>query len=209
MVRVSLGIPTINRADLLVEALETYETSWEKRHIYIVDNGNQEIPTRSPWVKIHRPGINLGVSASWNWILKQAFSIGYTHVALLNDDIIWKRGIREIEKFIQENPAGLYVSGGTWCCFIVAYETFQSVGGFDEGFFPAYFEDNDYCYRCRINSVPRVTDPFFSPEVYRNSMTIDKDGSLNQNFDTNKQKFVIKWGGQPGQEKYTVPYDRS
>lgn len=206
MIRVALGIPTINRSDLLMEALGTYNSSWRGRHIYIVDNGNQEIRNTNPWVEIYRPPANLGVSGSWNWMMKKAFEAGYTHVALLNDDIIWKKDIKSIENFVKENPAGLYVSGGTWCCFIVSYETFTKVGGFDEGFFPAYFEDNDYCYRCRLAEIPRVTDGFFSPEVYRNSMTIEKDGSLNQNFDTNKKKFIVKWGGEPGHEKYRTPY---
>jgi GT2 family glycosyltransferase len=207
MIKVALGIPTINRADLLNEALDKYRWTWSKRHIYIVDNGNQEIDDSNPWVHIHRPFKNLGVSASWNWCLKKAFENGYTHIAILNDDIVWEKTIDQIEQFIRDNPAGLYVSGGTWCCFILSYEAFMKVGGFDEGFYPAYFEDNDFCYRCRLAEIPRVTDHFFSPEVYRNSMTIDKDGSLNTNFDTNKEKFVIKWGGEPGKEKFKVPYD--
>jgi GT2 family glycosyltransferase len=207
MIKVALGIPTINRADLLNEALDKYRWTWSKRHIYIVDNGNQEIDDSNPWVHIHRPFKNLGVSASWNWCLKKAFENGYTHIAILNDDIVWEKTIDQIEQFIRDNPAGLYVSGGTWCCFILSYEAFMKVGGFDEGFYPAYFEDNDFCYRCRLAEIPRVTDHFFSPEVYRNSMTIDKDGSLNTNFDTNKEKFAIKWGGEPGKEKFKVPYD--
>jgi GT2 family glycosyltransferase len=207
MIKVALGIPTINRADLLNEALDKYRWTWSKRHIYIVDNGNQEIDDSNPWVHIHRPFKNLGVSASWNWCLKKAFENGYTHIAILNDDIVWEKTIDQIEQFIKDNPAGLYVSGGTWCCFILSYEAFMKFGGFDEGFYPAYFEDNDFCYRCRLAEIPRVTDPFFSPEVYRNSMTIDKDGSLNTNFDTNKEKFAVKWGGEPGKEKFKVPYD--
>jgi GT2 family glycosyltransferase len=207
MIKVALGIPTINRADLLNEALDKYRWTWSKRHIYIVDNGNQEIDDSNPWVHIHRSFKNLGVSASWNWCLKKAFENGYTHIAILNDDIVWEKTIDQIEQFIKDNPAGLYVSGGTWCCFILSYEAFMKVGGFDEGFYPAYFEDNDFCYRCRLAEIPRVTDPFFSPEVYRNSMTIDKDGSLNTNFDTNKEKFAVKWGGEPGKEKFKVPYD--
>jgi GT2 family glycosyltransferase len=207
MIKVALGIPTINRADLLNEALDKYRWTWSKRHIYIVDNGNQEIDDSNPWVHIHRSFKNLGVSASWNWCLKKAFENGYTHIAILNDDIVWEKTIDQIEQFIKDNPAGLYVSGGTWCCFILSYEAFMKVGGFDEGFYPAYFEDNDFCYRCRLAEIPRVTDPFFSPEVYRNSMTIDKDGSLNTNFDINKEKFAVKWGGEPGKEKFKVPYD--
>jgi GT2 family glycosyltransferase len=207
MIRVALGIPTINRSDLLLEALQTYDSNWTDRHIYIVDNGKQEIPTKNPWVEIHRPLVNLGVGSSWNWIMKKAFGNGYTHVALLNDDIVWKKSIGQIENYIKENEAGLYVSGGTWCCFIVSYDTFTKVGGFDEAFFPAYFEDNDYCYRCRLLGIERSTSPFFSPEIYRNSMTIEKDGNLNQNFDTNKQKFILKWGGEPGKEKFKTPFN--
>jgi GT2 family glycosyltransferase len=207
MIRVALGIPTINRSDLLLEALETYDKTWIDRHIYIVDNGDQDIPSKNPWVKIHRPGVNLGVSASWNWVLKKAFENGYTHVAILNDDIVWDQSIRKIESFIQKNPAGFYSFGGTWCCFVLSYETFLTVGGFDEGFYPAYFEDNDYCYRCRLAAIPRVIDPIFSPTVYRNSMTIEKDSNLNQNFDRNKKLFINKWGGEPGQEKYLFPYN--
>jgi GT2 family glycosyltransferase len=208
MIRLALGIPTINRSDLLYQALEIYSVNWPQRHIYVVDNGNQNVTSSNPWVQIHSPGFNLGVSASWNWTIKKAFENGYTHIAILNDDIIWKKSVREIERFIQENPAGLYVSGGTWCCFVLSHDAFLRVGGFDEGFFPAYFEDNDFCYRCRLAGIERVTDPFFSPEVYRNSMTIDKDKSLNTNFDINKEKFILKWGGEPGKENYTTPYDR-
>jgi GT2 family glycosyltransferase len=207
MIRVALGIPTINRSDLLLEALQTYDSNWTDRHIYIVDNGKQEIPTKNPWVEIHRPLVNLGVGASWNWIMKKAFENGYSHVALLNDDIVWKKSIGQIENFIKEKGAGLYVSGGTWCCFIISYDTFTRVGGFDEAFFPAYFEDNDYCYRCRLFGIQRVTDSFFSPEIYRNSMTIEKDGNLNKNFDINKQKFILKWGGEPGKEKFKTPFN--
>jgi GT2 family glycosyltransferase len=207
MIRVALGIPTINRSDLLLEALETYDKTWIDRHIYIVDNGDQDIPSKNPWVKIHRPAANMGVSASWNWIMKKAFSDGYTHVALLNDDIVWKKEISEIEKFIHLNPAGLYNFGGTWCCFILSYQTFLTVGGFDEDFFPAYFEDNDYCYRCRLASIPRKIDNFFSPEIYRNSMTIEKNPALNQNFSKNEKFFCDKWGGLPGEEKYLFPFN--
>jgi hypothetical protein len=44
-VTVALGIPTINRNDLLQEALEVYKETWYGRHVFIVDNGNQEIKT--------------------------------------------------------------------------------------------------------------------------------------------------------------------
>jgi len=38
---------------------------------------------------------NLGVSASWNLIMELLRNRGYTHVAILNDDVVWKREAEE------------------------------------------------------------------------------------------------------------------
>jgi hypothetical protein len=40
---VALGIPTINQADYLNQALEVYKDTFYGRHIYIIDNGRQNI----------------------------------------------------------------------------------------------------------------------------------------------------------------------
>jgi hypothetical protein len=95
-----IGIPTINRADLLEEALDLYSKNW-KRNIFIVDNGSQIIQPR-PLVKVMKMSHNLGVSGSWNHLCKTLFSQGYTHVCLLNDDVIWKKTQDQIDKFINE-----------------------------------------------------------------------------------------------------------
>ena len=74
-------------------------------------------------------------------------------------------------------------------------------------FYPAYFEAHDYCYRMRLKGLERINSEFFNPEVYRNSQTIARDKSLNQNFDANKELFKEKWGGYPLEETYKTPYN--
>jgi GT2 family glycosyltransferase len=207
MSTLALGIPTINRADLLSEAMEVYKTTWRGRHFHIVDNGNQNIVTNAPKQRVMKMPFNLGVSASWNLLAKTAYSQGYTHLAILNDDIIFQKEASEIEEYIDNNPADFYQGLGTWCCFVLPYTTWVKVGRFDEKFIIAYFEDNDYAYRMKLANMVVHANGFFNPEVYRNSQTIAKDNSLNRQFELNKQRFVNKWGGLPTQETYTIPFN--
>lgn len=208
MAMIALGIPTINRADLLQEALDVYKETWYGRHVYIVDNGHQQITTTASNQKVLTMPHNLGVSGSWNLLCQTLFAKGYTHVALLNDDIIWRKTADEIEEYIDANPNDFYLGLGTWCLFVIPLTTWEKVGKFDEQFFPAYFEDNDYCLRMRNEGLKRDMSPFFNPEVFRNSQTIAKDPTLNGNFDRNRQLFMDKWGGSPGNETYKTPYNK-
>ena len=81
------------------------------------------------------------------------------------------------------------------------------VGPFDEDFYPAYFEDNDYEYRIKLDEHCEVQiDSILNPTTYRNSMTIQKDPTLNKDFQTNQDRYVRKWGGKPSFEWYKKPF---
>jgi len=48
-------IPTINRADLLMEALPVYKEVYPNVKVYILDNGHQKIPISSKNFEIITP----------------------------------------------------------------------------------------------------------------------------------------------------------
>jgi GT2 family glycosyltransferase len=208
-IKLVVVIPTINRADLLNEALAKYFEDFKETHIAICDNGKQDIITREEKFLIYRPENNLGVSASWNMLIDYADKINATHVLVLNDDIYLGRTEHEVKMIIKNNPSADFINSfQNWCSFILKIDMWKKVGKFDEEFYPAYFEDNSFDYKMTLVNAEKAWTSFLDPIVYRNSMTIAKDPTLNQRFAQNRQTYIDMWGGIPTQEKYRTKYNK-
>lgn len=208
-IKLVVAIPTINRADLLNEALAKYFEDFKDTHIAICDNGNQDILTREENFMIYRPTENLNVSGSWNMLMDYSEKIGATHVLVLNDDVYLGRTENEIKMLIKQNIHLPFMNSlMNWCSFILSVEGYKKIGEFNQEYFPNYYNDNDYCYRMRLLNMERLNTSFLNPVVYRNSMTIAKDPSLNNRFMEYRQNYINMWGGLPNEEKYTKPFNR-
>ncbi len=95
--------------------------------------------------------------------------------------------------------------------FMVSKQCWEAVGEFDEVFAPAYFEDNDYHYRMKLLGVPAIVLPsaMFYHYGSRTQNEASEDGKpivVSMLFENNRAFYVRKWGGLPGQEKFTHPY---
>jgi GT2 family glycosyltransferase len=203
-----IGIPTLNRADLLNEALERYFEDFKDTEIFIVDNGNQSIITREEKFAIYRPTENLGVAKSWNTIMDYAEKLDATHVLMLNDDIVLGRTEHEIAMVIRNNPDADFINSfHNWCSYILRVGICQKAGKFDEEFFPAYFEDNSFDYKMTLIGAKKTWTSFLDPLVYRNSMTIAKEPALNNRFTQNRELYIRMWGGLPTEEKYLTKFN--
>jgi GT2 family glycosyltransferase len=204
-----VAIPTINRADLLNEALEKYFEDFKDTHIAICDNGKQDIITREENFMIYRPEENLGVSKSWNMLIDYADKIKATHVLVLNDDIYLGKTEHEINMLIRNNTDADFINSfHNWCSYILKVDAWKKAGKFDEEFFPAYFEDNSFDYKMTLIGAKKTWTSFLDPLVYRNSMTIAKDPALNNRFQQNRELYIQMWGGLPTEEKYTTKFNQ-
>lgn len=84
---------------------------------------------------------------------------------------------------------------------------FETIGYIDVNFFPAYFEDNDYVIRmgktgllsCTINS---KYFHFWSRTLYQ-----EGGGSNGKYFNLNRKFYQDKWGGNPHNETYELPFN--
>ena len=70
----AIGIPTLNRADLLNPTLTKYFKQFPNTDIYIIDNGNQSIVSRSNNYNCFNAPENFGVSK----ILESSFAIQFS-----------------------------------------------------------------------------------------------------------------------------------
>ena len=205
----AIGIPTYNRLDLLHPALLFYLRDFPYTKIYIVDNGNQNISE-----KIKHPNIdvivqpkNIGVAASWNLLCDTIFETN-DYAIILNDDIYLGRKDWEIDNLLSNYEKDFYVTMQDWCAFILPKSTYKKVGKFDEEFYPAYYEDNDYHYRMRLKGYNLFKIPFLNPFVYQASQTIEKEPSLRPYVQKNKERYIQKWGGEPNKEAYKKPFNK-
>ncbi len=208
-IKLVVVIPTINRADLLNDALAKYFEDFKNTHIAICDNGKQDIITREENFMIYRPEQNLGVAGSWNMLIDYSDKIGATHVLVLNDDIYLGRTEHEVKMIITNNPDFDFINSfQNWCSFILKIDMWKKVDGFDTEFFPAYYEDNSFDYKMTLAKANKTWTSFLDPILYRNSMTIAKDPALNSRFMQNRQMYIDMWGGLPTEEKFTTKFNK-
>ncbi len=205
----AIGIPTINRWDLLANAIEKYIFDFQSTRIFIVDNGCQGISKNIHNVSVLEPREALSVAKSWNKLCEHIFYIGCSYALILNDDIELGGRESDIMQLITSNEeADFIVNTQNWSSFILPATTFyQKVGPFDPEFKGAYYEDNDYSYRLDMAGAVRVQSPVLDPKVFRESMSAAKDKSLLSYYQHNQDYFIKKWGGLPGQEKYRTPFN--
>lgn len=204
----AIGIATLNRIDLLLPALHLYATKdFPNVKIYIVDNGDQNIVHNYPNVEVLVQERNIGVAASWNLLYDKIFE-QHEYALILNDDIYLGKDENYINLFLQQYKPELTTSVQDFCCFILSKDCFKKVGRFDETFFPAYYEDNDYSYRAKLKGITVATTPFLIPIIYRNSQTLEKASQIGQYAEMNKQRYIEKWGGLPTKETYKKPYNK-
>lgn len=205
MKKYAIGIPTLNRLDLLYPAMLYYEIDFPNTKKFIVDNGNQDLGWNLDKVNatIIENEKNVGVAGSWNQLCREIFK-EHEYALILNDDIYLGRQEWGIDSFftwldINKPDADFFVGPRDWCAFIIPKKTFEDVGDFDERFFPAYYEDNDYAMRMKLMGKKIEIVPFLDPAVFRSSETIKKD-SESCKPEQSKKEYIQKWGGLPGEE---------
>jgi GT2 family glycosyltransferase len=206
MKKFAIGIPTINRYDLLKENLENYIKDFDN-DIFVVDNGNQNIDLVNEKLFVLKSEQNLGVAASWNWLCKTIFS-KHEWALLLNDDIYCGYGTDVVNKVIEESKVGIVQSYHNFSVILINKDLYNKIGEFDEGFYPAYYEDSDYLYRLKLAGLLQEVSECLNPKIALRSMTYEKDPDLvNNAMRKNRLRYIDKWGGSPLLEKYTIPYD--
>jgi GT2 family glycosyltransferase len=177
-----------------------------------------------PQVRYRPIGWNQGLSRSWNEGLLDAFGRGADLVIVANDDIVFGPGdLDRLAGTAAEHPESFIVTcagphvgyryrlpSHGYACFAVNPIALERIGCFDENFFPAYCEDQDYSRRAALAGLPESNCP--DTEVtHRGSASIGRDPFLAaanaQTHGRNLEYYRRKWGGDAGKERFTSPFD--
>ncbi len=172
-----LGVPILNRPDLLLQLLESLDHPVET--LAIVDNSiasglpdsaalsgllaalEREPPAGIGQVRVARPFTNQGVASSWNAILT---SFPEARFALLvNNDVVFAPGVlaQVIERVDPARPQFLPLMPAPqeFSAFAITPAAWDRVGLFDTNFHPAYCEDLDYAERLRASGAVEWITP--------------------------------------------------
>ena len=166
-----LGIPTLNRVDLLQQLLNSLDYPVDT--LAIVDNsvGAENQAKLAPQlnaiqqtghpkigkIEVAKPFRNLGVAASWNLILTSFPDASWTLLA--NNDIQFAPGVLAAAAASIDPSRSQFISllpdPQSFSAFLITAKTWDQIGLFDPSFYPAYCEDLDY--RDRLRADPTVT----------------------------------------------------
>lgn len=218
---VNIGIPTLhcyNRLAGLMQSLDSDNSAPLDLAFTIIDNGGNLAQSEykpildllKSEVRLFVPSQNMGVASSFNFFVKR---LGQAFIA--NDDIqVTKHDLSLMLEGASNNSDSIFIGSqeGGWTLFWVNRpDKWIAMGGFDEKFYPAYYEDNDAMRRLELAGIPRfqVTLPGWS---HANSSTLYDGSPAYQRthwelFHENTMYYQRKWGGLPGREIYKTPFN--
>jgi GT2 family glycosyltransferase len=195
-----LVVPTLTRHDLLRRMLGSIDDAVS--HLVVIDNSGcgVELPDGS-WERatVLTMPCNLGVAASWNLAIKMAHREPF--VMIVSDDVRLPKGA--LNKFAEQSGEDRLVVSATWphwCAFTIGMGVVSQLGLFDEGYYPAYYEDTDYERRMAHGGVERL----LGPAVWHdNSSTLNTPGANWQRDRANTANLhLYQSGKQAGFDPY-------
>lgn len=216
MTKWAVSMPSISAAAALLEAVEAVKAQTRETEVLVVMNGSAVADAcaqleSNGMAEIYRPYFNLGCSASWNHAARWAWEKGYDKVFLMNDDFILTdhEALERMETYIEEYPDSIcHYHGFSAVC--ITKRHYDLIGPFDEGYWPAYFEDNDYVSQARPHG---IDDKLFDVDKFKHygSLSLRTSAWLNminmRTFEMNKQRYIHKWGGEPHKETFLYPWN--
>ena len=213
-----LGIPYVNRPDLLRKAVDSVKLFWPDT--LVIDNSPQrELNTGRvlpPDIKIYQPSVPLTFSQTMNLLQILAEEQHCDVFLFMHNDAEAQPGTPEA--FLSMIQSLMNDKKKKWGVMFTHYDTLAAfnmeairvVGRWDTAL-PWYFSDNDYYRRLRLAGYEPVDSNL--AVVHHASSTIKSNESLSLKnsvtFSLYQQYYQTKWGGPTGKEKFQTPFNKA
>lgn len=157
----------------------------------MLDACRQKIVGYDELILVVNNGIGFGKAV--NWGLKMAKG---DFLAVVSNDVFFTKN--NLKELVDEKGAtsgylnGDVPSRGLWgCCFMLPRWVYEKIGGFDEQFNLAYYEDDDYCLRLKEAGIPMITKNVHFES--KGGQTLKFIPERMEKYAQNRQKFLAKW----------------
>lgn len=166
-------------------------------------------------------GENRGLALSVNDGLIQGYGDGCDVMLTCNDDVLPAPG--DIEKIARAACAnrdqykvegmGIEMRTGQrgpldWALAAINPIALETIGYFDENFFPAYYDDTDYALRARRAGLQSLVVPDTQLQ-HAGSGSLERvdQNTHDDQFERNQAYYIRKWGGEKGHELFEFPFN--
>jgi SAM-dependent methyltransferase len=215
-----IGVPIVNGVHWLKRLILSVD--YPVKNFFIINNNgrgeiteelNELCSMNHPFIEnlhvSHMPS-NLGVSGSWNLIIKSYMLEPYW--ILSNNDVMFSPGMLErmhLEAETNHDVGMIHgkkspeYDSGMYDLFLIKDCVIQKCGLFDENYYPAYCEDLDYYISCKNNNVNYKVlniDYLHGEKDYSTSgsqtwrLDLQLKEKLNKSTTLNIQYLHEKWG---------------
>jgi hypothetical protein len=217
MTAYSAFVPVVNRPDLL-EAVVAAAAPLRPL-LTIIDNSpdrwvREWARKRSLPISVFVPSVPLLFAQTMNWMLEESARRGRRLCIFMHSDAIIPEGaceeLLEYAHFVEE-------SGERWGVIFTHYDVlaafnpraFEDVGLWDTNL-PWYYSDNDYYRRLKLAGWTCIDSGI--AVGHDASQTLNSDPQLRflngVTFPLYGEYYRRKWGGTPGEEQFTSPFER-
>lgn len=203
--------PYVNRPDLLARVVSSTAEAGVKLHI--INNSDDKNLEAHPALIINPPvPLSFTQSMNFEFLLTKEFGKKYC-VHMHSDAVVPPEAFAQLLEYARRMDIEgrrwmiLYTLYDVLCCYNV--DAVLEVGGYDTNF-AAYFSDNDLWQRAKVAGFECINTDIQGIS-HEGSATINSDPKLQflngQTFPLYSYYYQQKWGGEPGHEKFTVPFD--
>lgn len=172
---------------------------------------------RKSTIVIDNTKYNRGVAASWNIVAREVVAKKWDYLVIVSAAMRFNQGLEDfMTELYDKKPVGLDSQFG-WHCIALHRFIFESIGFFDENFYPAYYEDSDFIRRMELAEYgfagvlnPNVPDDKRLPKFEVDGECVEdahgiKRADVHVDHMRNQNYFIKKWGAEP---KYDSQEDR-
>jgi SAM-dependent methyltransferase len=207
-------IPYVNRPDLLDLAVASIPDLWAS--LIVIDQSSEGLNSHDHrWMNsiagvFRSPFGTMHFAQMMNWAQTEAFERHVDYLVFMHNDAECLGGVasRVLDCARSHRDAGVvFTYYDAFAVFNVA--AIRDVGPWDETFW-WYFSDNDYYRRMRLRNWQHHN--FGGQEfIHQGSQTQRSDpavgAQVGEKWSWLLDHYRHKWGGSPGQERYSIPYN--